>query len=183
MSETTKRNWEVIGLTPENTVVIQVKGRTSPTDTGEGPAEFLVEYLTRAERGILRRGLTNADNNRTSPRGATMRIATGAIAIVCTAIMLSTAAHASSVKEGAKPVTVNAAVTAPNTTSTGGSPVSAPHATVSLDDIALSIEDVTVDPDDLVSDSVREPEGVATTSIDTVSGPRGILPLVTGAVK
>lgn len=182
MSETTKRNWEVIGLTPENTVVIQVKGRHGPTDTGDGPAEFLVEYLTRTERGILRRGLTNADNNRKSPRGATMRIASTAIAI-CAGIMLSNTAIAGPIKSGATPVTVNAAVAAPNTTSTGGSPADAPRATLSLDDIALSIEDVTVDPDDLVSDSVREPEGVATTSIDTVSGPHGIAPVVTGAVK
>ncbi len=66
----TERNWEVVGLTPENTVQLRDTDTDGVKDSGEFPSEYWgVTYLTRAERGILRRGLTQAGYDRATPRG------------------------------------------------------------------------------------------------------------------
>jgi hypothetical protein len=53
----TERNWKVVGLSPENTVLTD--GELGRKDTNEPPSAYLgIEYLSRTERGILRRGVT-----------------------------------------------------------------------------------------------------------------------------
>ena len=67
----TERNWQVVGLTPENFVEIRSTDTGETRDSCERPSEFDgIDYLTRAERGILRRGLTAAGRDRTTPRRA-----------------------------------------------------------------------------------------------------------------
>jgi hypothetical protein len=63
----TERNWEIVGLTPDNWVLI--KGVDGVRNSNERPSEYDgITYLTPAERGILRRGLTAAGNDREKPR-------------------------------------------------------------------------------------------------------------------
>lgn len=65
----TERNWQVVGLTPENQVEILSTDTGAVRDSEECPSAFDgISYLTRTERGILRRGLTAAGRDRTSPR-------------------------------------------------------------------------------------------------------------------
>lgn len=74
MSNGTQRNWTVIGLSPENTVLVNLDGTCGlpaeqGRDTGEKPSTYIdIDYLTRAERAILRRGLTPAGRDRERPR-------------------------------------------------------------------------------------------------------------------
>lgn len=67
----THRNWHIVGLTPQNTVVLRVGDNTH--DSGEKPSEFGVDGLRRTERGILRRGLTPGGNDREQPRGLMLK--------------------------------------------------------------------------------------------------------------
>ena len=67
------RNYQILGLTPDNHVVISVDGG-APCDSGETPAQWGTWGLTRAERGILRRGLTATGRDRARPRGETMEV-------------------------------------------------------------------------------------------------------------
>jgi hypothetical protein len=67
------RNWEVVGLTPHNTVVIQ-KDDGSVVDTQEGPAQWGTDGLSRHERGIVNRGVTASGNDKRKPSGATMKV-------------------------------------------------------------------------------------------------------------
>lgn len=65
----TERNWQVVGLTPENFVETRSTDTGAVRDTGERPSAYAdIGYLTRSERGILRRGLTAASRDRISPR-------------------------------------------------------------------------------------------------------------------
>ena len=64
------RNWEVVGLTPENFVLVRETETDTIRDSCERPSDFIgVTYLTRTERGILRRGLTQSGYDRPAPRG------------------------------------------------------------------------------------------------------------------
>jgi len=63
----TDRNWEIVGLTDDNWVL--VRGVDGVRNSNERPSEFWgVTYLSRKERGILRRGLTPAGNDRERPK-------------------------------------------------------------------------------------------------------------------
>lgn len=65
----TTRNWEVVGLTLTNYVLVRETDTNTVRDSCERPSEFIgVYYLTRGERGILNRGLTQAGNDRATPR-------------------------------------------------------------------------------------------------------------------
>jgi len=64
----TERNYRVVGLSPENTVIVQVEGRSGLTDLGVKPSMLGTWGLTRAEVGILRRGMTSAGRDRTTPK-------------------------------------------------------------------------------------------------------------------
>lgn len=64
----TERNWKIVGLTAANTVVVHTDGDPAPHDSYEPPSEWLVDYLTRGERAILRRGLTGSGRDRAQPR-------------------------------------------------------------------------------------------------------------------
>lgn len=71
-----KRNYRIVGLAPagdHSTVVIHVRrptGRRETVDTGV-PASAWGDFgLSRAERGILRRGLTAAGRDRRPRRSA-----------------------------------------------------------------------------------------------------------------
>ena len=67
----TERNWQVVGLTPENFVEVRSIDTGAVRDSAERPSAFDgISYLTRSERGILRRGLTAAGKDRTAPRRA-----------------------------------------------------------------------------------------------------------------
>ncbi len=64
---TVERNWTIVGLTPDNHVVKRVNGSEYATD--DRPSDYWgIEYLSRAERGILRHGLTPAGNDRERPK-------------------------------------------------------------------------------------------------------------------
>lgn len=69
----TQRNWQIIGLTKANTVIVKINGM-DPHDSMDPPSAYDVPYLTRKERGILRRGLTASGANRKSPVGKTIEI-------------------------------------------------------------------------------------------------------------
>lgn len=63
----TLRNWQVLGLTDENRVILQVNGERR--ETQERPSDFWgIAYLSRAERGILRRGVTPGGRDRATPK-------------------------------------------------------------------------------------------------------------------
>ena len=65
MKETVRRNWRITGLYPQEdhyTVEIVVDGEVR--DSGELPSSFGDFGLSRAERGILHRGLTAGGNDR-----------------------------------------------------------------------------------------------------------------------
>lgn len=62
------RSYTIVGLTARNTVVIRI-GRGAPYDTNERPSEWGTWGLSRAERGILNRGLTQNGNDRGRPKG------------------------------------------------------------------------------------------------------------------
>lgn len=65
----TERNWQVVGLTPENFVEIRSTDTGEIIESYEHPSDFWgITYLTKKERGILRRGLTAAGRDRTTPR-------------------------------------------------------------------------------------------------------------------
>ncbi len=67
--EGTERNWEVVGLTADNHVQLRDTDTDGVRDSGESPSEYWgVTYLTKPERGILRRGLTQAGYDRATPR-------------------------------------------------------------------------------------------------------------------
>jgi hypothetical protein len=67
MGNTVIRNWSIEGLTPDNRILKRVNG--SVRETEERPSDFAgIEYLTRRERGILRRGLTPAGRDRERPK-------------------------------------------------------------------------------------------------------------------
>lgn len=59
-------NWAVVGLSGHNTVLLDVGGDVH--DSGERPSEWIgLEYLTAAERAVLRRGLTPGGKDRPKP--------------------------------------------------------------------------------------------------------------------
>ncbi len=69
----TERNWRIVGLVPHPelghyTVELEASFGERPAvrlDSHEAPSEYHgITYLTRAERGLLRRGLTSTGNNR-----------------------------------------------------------------------------------------------------------------------
>ena len=65
MKETVRRNWKIVGLANHGdhyTVEIEVDGVRH--DSGELPSSFGDFGLSRAERGILHRGLTAGGNDR-----------------------------------------------------------------------------------------------------------------------
>ena len=62
-----RRNYRILELSPENTVVIERGGER--VDTGEKPSAWGLYGLTRTERGILRRGMTASGADR-RPRPA-----------------------------------------------------------------------------------------------------------------
>lgn len=65
----TERNWEIVGLTPDNYLRMRNTETGEVCDTHERPSEYWgITYLTRVERGILRRGLTPAGRDRHSPK-------------------------------------------------------------------------------------------------------------------
>lgn len=68
----THRPWEIVGLTPQNTIAVEYPDR-GVVDTNEPPsAWFGLDYLTRKENAILRRGLTPSGKDRTTPKGETI---------------------------------------------------------------------------------------------------------------
>jgi hypothetical protein len=65
----TKRNWRVVGLTPDNMVEVHTEGDTDPHNSFERPSEFWgLTYLMPRENRILRRGLTASGKDRREPR-------------------------------------------------------------------------------------------------------------------
>jgi hypothetical protein len=65
----TKRNWTVVGLTPDNYVLIHTEGDNEPHNSNEHPSEYWgLTYLTRRENGILRKGLTASGKDRRTPK-------------------------------------------------------------------------------------------------------------------
>ncbi len=64
----TDRNWKIVGLTADNWVLIEQSDGVV-RNSNERPSEFDgVTYLTRVERGILRRGLTPSGKDRERPK-------------------------------------------------------------------------------------------------------------------
>jgi hypothetical protein len=68
----TKRNYRIVGLTPHNTVITQVEGK-NPEDSGEKSSEWMahrvfVPWITKRERGILRKGVTVNGRDRKEPK-------------------------------------------------------------------------------------------------------------------
>jgi hypothetical protein len=68
----TERNYRIVGLTPHNTVITQQEGK-KPEDSGESPSEWygngsFVSWIDKAERGILRRGITASGRDRETPK-------------------------------------------------------------------------------------------------------------------
>ncbi len=66
MSDLPIRNWRIVGLTPRNTVLREVNGKTE--DSGETPSEWGLQGMTPEECAILRRGLTRSGQDRRTPR-------------------------------------------------------------------------------------------------------------------
>ena len=70
MKETVRRNWKIVGLANHGdhyTVMIEKaneNGNLGYFDSGELPSSFGDFGLSRAERGILHRGLTAGGNDR-----------------------------------------------------------------------------------------------------------------------
>ena len=63
----TERNWKIVGLTPDNYVIIENE-KEGKRNSHERPSEYWgIDYLTRQERGILRKGLTPSGNDRRAP--------------------------------------------------------------------------------------------------------------------
>jgi hypothetical protein len=63
----TERNWKIVGLTPDNFVLVD--GLGGLRNSNERPSEYLgIEYLTRVECGILRRGVTAGGRDREAPK-------------------------------------------------------------------------------------------------------------------
>ena len=63
----TERNWKIVGLTKDNFVICEVDGKVQ--ETQERPSEYLgIEYLSRRENGILRRGVTSSGKDRKVPK-------------------------------------------------------------------------------------------------------------------
>ena len=67
MGAPVRRNYRITGLTPRNTVIVQIHGQP-PHDSHETPSELIVPWLSRREKGILRRGLTASGRDRARPR-------------------------------------------------------------------------------------------------------------------
>jgi len=61
------RNWKVVGLSPRNTVLLEIEGRVR-VDSGEKPSEIGTWGLSRQEVRILRRGLTASGRDREVPK-------------------------------------------------------------------------------------------------------------------
>lgn len=59
-------NWQIVGLSPRNTVLIEVDGE--PRDSNEGPSAWIgLDHLMPSEIATLRRGLTRSGNDRPRP--------------------------------------------------------------------------------------------------------------------
>lgn len=72
-----ERNYRIVGLTPDNFVVMETRDE-GVHRTHDRPSEYWgIEYLTRAERGILRRGLTPSGRDRERPKGEVMDLPDG----------------------------------------------------------------------------------------------------------
>ncbi|MHC4711987.1 MAG: hypothetical protein ACYTAN_01775 [Planctomycetota bacterium] len=60
-------NYEIVGLSPEGTVVVRVDGQAAH-DSGERPSEVGLWGLSRQESRILRSGMARTGRDR-KPRG------------------------------------------------------------------------------------------------------------------
>lgn len=58
------RNYKIVGLSPSNTVVVEVTGERERRDTGIKPSGWGFFGLTRGEVAILRKGMTASGRDR-----------------------------------------------------------------------------------------------------------------------
>ena len=68
--EAGSRNYEVVDLSPDNTVVYKMLESGRVLDSGEKPSALGLDGFTRPERAILRRGLTAGGRDRARPKPA-----------------------------------------------------------------------------------------------------------------